>query len=668
MSPAVDVTSHQAETRPGGSRPPRRADLDGLRAVAITLVVVYHVWIGRVSGGVDVFLFLSAFLLTGSFVRRIDAGDPLRVGEYWLRRFARLLPLVAVTLVGVLLTAMLVYPPERWRAVWDQTIGSVLYMQNVVLSGAAVDYYARTDQTSPLQHFWSLSIQGQVFLLWPVLLMLVAVIARRSRLTGSGAAAVVFGVVFLSSFASSLVLTSSNQQAAYFSTPARLWEFALGSLVAVAVSRVRVRALTGAILIAVGLVGVIACGMVLDVENAFPGWAALWPTVCAALIVVGGASSPRSLPVRVLSAAPLQWLAGISYAFYLVHWPILVTWMVVSERERPGILAGGFLIALSVAAAWALRRWVDAPVQRWLRRGGAVSTAIAVAVSVVVVVAPTLAWRQLEVSSAAQLGPEHPGAAAVLSGQVSAEFGAPPRPFAADIAWPWFEPGEDCSRDNRGMGETCFHRASGVEQPYRVAIVGNSHSQQWGAMLDPVALDRDWDVTLLVAGGCPLGLDDVGTRAPGFCDAWREGVFSALADLQPDLVVTVGSTTVAGSNEEYISPGLDRAIDRVRETTHADVWVLRDNPRFDFDMWDCAHSDDADTCEVDASTLLAEENPLDAFDDGERVRAIDVTPFVCPDGVCRPLVGNIYVFFDDNHVTTDYARSLSWAILDELPA
>ncbi|PTT18762.1 acyltransferase [Microbacterium sp. HMWF026] len=650
--------------------PRRRADLDGLRALAITLVVAYHVWVGRVSGGVDVFLFLSAFLLTASFLRRMQTQDGLGVGSYWLRRFSRLLPPVAVTLLGVLVVAAAVYPPERWRAIWDQAVGSVFYVQNRVLADAAVDYYARTDQTSPLQHFWSLSVQGQVFLLWPLLILLAAGISRRTRLDAVQATAGVFGAVFVGSFVVSVIATAADQQSAYFSTPARLWEFALGSLVAVGLSAVRVRPTPRAagVLVWSGIIGIVSCGLVLDVEGAFPGWAALWPTVSAALVVVGGQAHASLLPVRLLSARPLRGLASVSYAFYLVHWPILITWTVLSGRDQPGILAGTLIVAASLAVAWALTRWVDAPLARLVKEGGRPLQATAIVASILLVVTPVVIWRQAAVSSTVELGPDHPGSSAVLTGAVTGPFDAPPRPSEAEVVWPWFQPGDDCTESTAGRDETCAHLAGAGEDSLRVVVVGNSHSQQWGGMLEPLALERGWELTVVAAGGCPLGLDDDGTRPSGECAEWRERAFDKITALRPDLVVTVGSTNVAGSDAEYVSPGLERAIERLHARTEADVWVVRDNPRFDFDMWECGHGGAGDSCEVPLSGQQAPENPLAPLDRWDRVHAVDLTPLVCPDGLCRPFVGNIAVYFDDNHLTTDYTRSMSWAVSDLAPA
>ncbi len=211
-----------------------RPDIDGLRAVAILLVVSYHVWFGRVSGGVDVFLMLSAFFLTRGFVRRMTGPSPVRPVRHLLGVFRRLVPAASVTLVGVLVVVWAVYPETAWRSVWEQTWASLTYSQNWLLAADAVDYYARTETPSPLQHFWSMSVQGQAFALWIALLGACQVVVRRRGLSPDRVVGIVFGAVFAVSFVYSVVRTANAQQVAYFDTGARLWEFAAGSLLVVA--------------------------------------------------------------------------------------------------------------------------------------------------------------------------------------------------------------------------------------------------------------------------------------------------------------------------------------------------------------------------------------------------------------------------------------------------
>src|SRR5699024_6145287 len=213
---ARQAPRHRASARTG---PSFRPAIRGVRGTAVLVVVLYHVWFDRVSGGVDVFLFISAFFLTGTFLRRMEAGAPLAPIAYWARTFKRLLPPAALVILSTLAAVLLLLPPTTWLTTLEDAAGSLLQVQNWVLIGRDTDYDAATGAaTSTLQHFWSLSIQGQVFLLWPLLFALCAVVARRSRFSPRAVVAVVFGVIAVASFGWSVHSTGVQQPIAYFDT------------------------------------------------------------------------------------------------------------------------------------------------------------------------------------------------------------------------------------------------------------------------------------------------------------------------------------------------------------------------------------------------------------------------------------------------------------------
>ena len=368
-----------------------RLDIDGLRAVAIFLVVIYHVWFGRVSGGVDVFLMISAFFLTGSFARRIEGGGPLRVPGYWARKFRRLLPAAAVTLVGTAVAVYALYPPTVWPTIWRQTWASLFYVENWALAADSVDYYARDEVLpSPLQHFWSLSVQGQVFILWPLLLLASAWLIRRFALRPVLVLSIVFGIVFVASLAFSIYETATNQQLAYFDTRTRLWEFAAGSLVAVLLPYFVAPAWVRAALGWIGLAGIVVCGMVIDVQGGFPGYLALWPVVCTALVVLAGQTPAPFGPTRFLSSRPLRALGRDAYALYLVHWPILITVLLVTETTSVGFLAGAAIILSSMLIARLISWGVENPLRRWSLADRSTPVGLAVILASVLVVAVPL--------------------------------------------------------------------------------------------------------------------------------------------------------------------------------------------------------------------------------------------------------------------------------------
>ncbi len=647
------------------ARPGYRHDIEGLRSLAVLLVVVYHVWTDRVSGGVDVFLMLSAFFLTGSFARKITAGRPLGLGAYWVKTFKRLLPVAAVVLLAVLLLARFALPTSQLQPIWRQTWASLLYVQNWELMRSSVDYYARDDALiSPLQHFWSLSVQGQVFILWPLLLASTAFFVRRHRSRTRAVLTGLFLVVLVGSLAWSVYETSVRQQVAYFDTTARLWEFALGSLVALLLPSIRMPRAIGEVLTWAGLVGMVTCGLVIDVAGGFPGYFALWPTLCASAVVVGGSTGGSA--ARLLAWRPLRALGSSAYGLYLVHWPLLVTWRSVTGDTHASFLAGLCIIVCSIVLAYLLTRFVETPVRSW--QWGAASSLrglALVATCVALVAAPLAGWQVAEARRAAKIEAEasrdNPGARALERGyNFEANPGAPTLPLPSRVDREWVVLDEPCAgalKPSRAdIAEACTQR-SGVDRPARTILaVGNSHTQQQLGALLPLAEENSWQVAAILRGACPFGprAGDAG------CRAWNETVLDEILRIRPDAVFTIATAAKADAADEQLVPGIAEYVRQLHEAG-IQVIAVRDNPRFTDNMLNCTLSRGVEACSRPLSDVLAPSNPAAALAPlGAEI--IDLTDRTCPDEMCSTVVGNVYVYLDDNHLTWTYAESLAPAL------
>ena len=662
-----------------------RRELHGLRAFALLLVAIYHIWFGRVSGGVDVFLFLSAFFLTGTFVRRLDNKRPLAVPRYWLHTFKRLLPPAAVTITLTLLGTALVLPQSLWPTVMRQAIASITYWQNYLLVQEAVDYQARNAGTaSPLQHFWSLAVQGQVFLFWPLLFLLAVPASRRGR-SVRRPLAIVFSLVLAASLTWSVISTATQQPVAYFDTLARLWEFALGSLLALAMPFIdrflgarrpeeeflpRLRWLRG-FLGWVGIAGLLACGLVMDVTSLFPGWIAIWPTAAAGLIIIAGHSGLRWGVDRLLSTRPFALLGDISYALYLVHWPLLVMWLSYSAQERAGVADGLAVLAVSILAAWLLTRLVDAPIRRsvWIE-ARALRPMIAVAASLALVVGTSLGWRAAlpdttadsEVdATAAPSAPAVPADASTVLTSVPADLR--PLGYELDSQWPtqphdcpgrWAVSGLIASMDC-DMLQPADAQVNGT-----IVIVGSSHARQFAPALASWAQENAWQVVNLHMNACDYAEDPSARSA---CTTYTEFATQQIRELKADAVLTTVTRSDPASSAEAVIPGQQPLLKALLDDG-IDVLAVRDTPRWQSDAFVCAEAvlddggspTDADTaCGADVSDKLAAQNPATGLTalstETARVIPLDMTPLVCPDGRCSPILGPRYVYMDDNHLT-----------------
>ena len=676
------------------SRPAFRRELHGLRAVALGLVAVYHIWLGRVSGGVDVFLFLSAFFLTGTFVRRLESGRPLGIPRYWLHTFKRLLPPAAVTILLVLGGTAALLPSSMWPTIMQEAVASAAYLQNLLLVLLQVDYHARDAGTaSPLQHFWSLSVQGQAFVVWPLLFLLVVGRARRGLSVRRPLIALV-AVIGAASLVWSILSTGTQQQIAYFDTAARMWEFAAGSLLALALPvldeltgarrpedgappRLRVpRALVGW----AGIAALLACGVLVDVSALFPGWIALWPLAAAGAVVVAGHSGLRWGVDALLSTRPAAFIGDISYALYLVHWPVLVLWLHHSGQQRAGLWDGLAVLAGSVLLAWLVTRAVDAPVRRsrWLEaRPWRALTAIALSFALVAGAAGGW-WAVL------QRTPAQPPVADGPSLATDEVATVPPpdvRPYGWQLGSQWPDLPERCGgqwEPERSFPHvTCQQLLPGDEDAEEtIVVVGSSHSRQYIPALLPTAEARGAQVVNLSMDGCSFL---AGTERSAYCEGYDEFVLEYLDQKQPDTVLTTVTLTSAEDAGETLPAGTEEAVTQLLDRG-IDVLAARDTPRWEEDQYQCAEAvidgggtpaeADAD-CGADIEDKLAAENPAQPLaaltGAGSSVTLLDLSAQICPGGRCSPVLGEVFVYMDTDHLTRLFVEeSLAPTVTREL--
>ncbi len=656
-----------------------RYDIDGLRALAIALVVVYHVWVGRVSGGVDVFLMISAYFLTASLARRASRGDKPRLLRYWAMRFRRLMPPAAVTILGVLVLAYIYFPPTDWAAIWHQSWASLFYFQNWALAFGEVDYYNRAGVLpSPLQHFWSLSVQGQVFLLFPILIALVGWIAYRRRTLVRPLLIVVFAGVFAWSLWFSIVETQSRQEFAYFDTRTRVWEFAAGALVALLLPYVRIPGWLAAPLGWLGVIGIFTCGMILDVQGGFPGYLALWPVLCTAAVIVGGSNPVSWGPTKLLASRPMRFLGKDAYALYLVHWPVLITWRLLHEDAPISLKDGAIIVAISVVVARLLTFLVETPLRRLPPLHLQTSRGfLAIALSIALVATPLGMWQQVEKEKADALTAEYdryqegsvntrwPGAIAV-DGGIAVPTDADFEPRSTELDAEWVALPEQCRGLLRPTAEVlleagCSQSKNAHRADRRVLILGDSHAQQLGAPMIEVARGQGIGASFLLLGGCTPGFaEEPRTVGDISCEQWRTAAHEYVLDTKPDAVYLIASRA-EGNDQERLIHGFEDFVEPFL-AAGIEVIAVRDNPRYGnspspYQCVDQSEQHGAE-CFVPIGDVLSERNPLDALD--SRIMTVDYTPWLCPDGeTCPAVIGNVYVYMDWNHTTWMYGKTLS---------
>lgn len=348
-----------------------RPEIQALRAVAVGAVVLHHGWPAVAPAGymgVDVFFVVSGFLITGLLMREIEQRGRLSLRDFYLRRARRILPAAMATLAVVSVLTLLVVPQREWRSWFREIIASTLYYENWQL---AVDSQIprRADlESTPVQHFWSLSVEEQFYLFWPILIIAALWVAARRAVASATVVLVTLSVVTAASLMHSVVLTAQDANLAYFSTFARTWEFGVGGILAIVsrsprTDRASVRSAVswaGLLLIAVPIVAFRS-------PELFPGLVVLVPVLGTLAVIWAGMPEAVWSPARLAALRPVQWTGDVSYSLYLWHWPIFMfTPYLTGVPSPPWMMV--LLVALSLLVAGFSKRWIEDPFRHG-RRG-----------------------------------------------------------------------------------------------------------------------------------------------------------------------------------------------------------------------------------------------------------------------------------------------------------
>jgi peptidoglycan/LPS O-acetylase OafA/YrhL len=660
-----------------------RPEIEGLRAIAAILVAVFHIWLGRVSGGVDVFFVVSSFLITTGLLGHIDRWQRVDFALFWGRLLKRLVPVAYVVLCVVVVVGIVMMPKSRWKDTIEQVAASALYLENWALAFRSVDYLAQHEAVSPVQHYWALSVQGQFYLIWPMLVAGAALVARRAGIAFRPMLVAALGVIFALSLAFSIYFTAKNQPFAYFHTAARAWEFSMGALLAVAIPYLRPSRPLRVVLGWSGVVGIISCGIVLQVSRVFPGYAALWPTLAAVCVITAGTSGSRFGADRLLASRPMVYLGGISYGIYLWHFPILAFARQFAQPYELPKSAGVAILALSIVLAALSTRYIESRVReprgQTAARGRPFVFGLACLAPVVIALGIWSAWymavKHSKPTVAAVMKSDHPGALARTS-----DFqytGAPdvdvvPGPLqVAEDRESLDQPG--CVSDPEAT-EPGVCRIAGSEagsgKRLTIAVVGGSHSSQWLPALKLIAEPAGWDVFSFTKSNCPfyVGASDVSEKEVGSCRRWNENVMQAVLKLHPDAVFMTSTRYNGDADDEFVPDGYINAWHQLA-AAHIKVIALRDNPDFEFDVSACVelHGADSPLCALPRRRMLEIPSPTELIPNPPAtVRFIDLSDYFCDGQVCPPVIGNVLVYRHMNHITATYVRTLAPMLQSEL--
>lgn len=672
--------------------PPRRTvlyrhDLDGLRGVAIALVAIFHVWFGRVSGGVDVFLALSGYFFGSSLLRTaLTPGSSLSPRPMLVRLARRLLPALVVVLAAAAVLTVLIQPQTRWETFADQCLASLGYYQNWELATTASNYLRASEAVSPLQHIWSMSVQGQFYVSFLLLTLGVAALLRR-RLGSARlrtAFVVLLAALTVASFVYAIIAHRDDQVTAYYNSFARAWELLAGVLVGALLPYVAWPMWLRTLAAAVGLATILSCGALIDGVKQFPGPWALVPVGATLLLILAGgntAAHPATrdrlpLPSRLLATRPLVRLGSMAYALYLWHWPLLIFWLAYTGGAHAQFLDGLIILLVSGVLAWLTMRFVEEPL-RYGRAPGrpALAGGTAIVLMAVVLTGTSFAWRG-HVSAERADGRElaelprdgYPGARALLDGARVPQL--PFRPTVLEARDDVPESTNDgciSDFDNAGIINCSYGDLSSTRT---IALAGGSHAEHWITALDILGRQHHFKVVTYLKMGCPLTTEAVplvmGDNRPyPKCRQWNERVMAKLIKDHPDFVFTT-STRPWNIKPGDTMPGTYLGIWKELSAHQIPILAMRDTPWLvrdgkPFMPADClAKGGDAVSCGIKRSEVLSERNQtLDFIGKFPLMKALDMSDAVCRDDYCRAIEGNVLVYHDAHHLSATYMRTMT---------
>jgi peptidoglycan/LPS O-acetylase OafA/YrhL len=706
-----DVSKHGSLPQTGF-----RQDIEGLRAVAVLAVVLFHADVPGVGGGyvgVDVFFVISGFLITGLLRREVSTTGTVRLRRFYGARARRLLPASATVGVVTAIASAVLLPLLQAQSVLEDGIASALYVGNYWFILHGVDYLAPVLpllSPSPFQHYWSLGVEEQFYLVWPAMIIATAWLIRRVRRRTQAQASssqtpylVVLALVAAVSFALSLAVTYWETAVAFFSLPTRAWQLAVGGLVALTATQWRRLPATFATIAGwAGLALILLACTLLGTTTPYPGTAALVPVLGSALVIGAGCAAAPQGCGRFLAVSPMRAIGRVSYSWYLWHWPVLL--LAAPLLGHPLGLAGR-LAAVLVSGGLAVLtlRLIENPLRfaAPLRRSalaslalGGVATAVAVGVGVALLVSvPTPVGhgapaRPLTITAAPppsnpnidayETAVQHAVAQVQTAVAAAADIKAVPSNLNPSLAGAAAELKSmflnGCLRSFLKAGQP--ECATGdTASTTTVALVGDSQATMWAPAFQQVAEQRRWRLETMGKGACPL-MNLPATPNPLYrlvftdCERWRGEIMARLRAEHPRLVVVgmwrgYGPYGLRESFTSYDPAWIDsltRLVQQLRDIG-AQVLVLGPipDPQSAVPMCLSGHLDDATACAPPRSTAV-NQSGITAESAATKAGGghyADLTGLFCTADRCPVIVGNTLVYFDQGHLTVEYSRALA---------
>lgn len=649
-----------------------RPDVQGLRFIAIAMVVLVHAGFGP-HGGVDVSFVISGYLVTYLLLRELDASGRINFGKFYARRARRLLPLASLVTIVTLAASWAYASPLKLRGIATDGLFAAFSGLNFRLAITSADYFADHGAT-PFQHFWSLSVEEQYYAIWPLMLIMVAWIGNKF-LRGKLAIGIALATIVCVSFYLSATVTTTNQPWAYFGFQTRAWELAAGALVAVGAKQLsRINQVVAAIVSWSGLAMILIAAFLIS-ENSMPGYAVAWPVLGSVMIIAGGCASPRGGVELILGRSIPMFIGNVSYGWYLWHWPLLILMPDIVGHELT-LMDRIRVVLISLAMAIVTFYLIEKPLREKKslvaipRRGLALGSAL-IATSITAALAFTLIPINISVTGKeiAQTDVNQQTQAIV---EEATQLRALPSNLQPPLAIvPKNTPSQDCIDSIEAKTPTGIERCSlgDLTSSTIVVLFGDSHAWQWTNAFNYIGLQKHWKIIVITKSGCSPGeysiLNPDLKRVYTECNEWRNAAIEKINALNAKAVVISGRT-----RREANRSGMESAFGKLR-LSGSKLIFLFDTPYPSVDVPNCLaeHTSNASLC----SSKRKEAMVFPQFRTMEEevattngAQPLDMTAWFCTKITCPAVINGMVVYYDHSHVTRTYAEWLAPKLGEQL--
>ncbi|MDR2214525.1 MAG: acyltransferase [Nevskiaceae bacterium] len=620
----MTTASHASANRPFHAYSARfyRHDLQAVRAVSVLLIMIYHIWLGKVSGGVDAFFVISGFLMGSVLLQTAATQGAVSAWQFWKKLLVRILPAAYFVLFCSVVLTLAFIPPPMWKFGVLELIASSLFIENWELVRTATNYLARENPPSQFQQYWALAVQMQTYVLLPILMLCSTWLAARSRRHGMLVAALPVAALALLSLAWSIYATHRSPDTAYFSTLTRLWEPLAGVLAAFAYPAIKLnnRRIANA-LYAFAFAGFVVFGLIVPSSIHFPGWIATIPVMLTLILILCGDRREGWLAIPAFSAA-----GNLSFTLYLWHWPILVVTHYLLGTTALGVGPGLTVIALALIAAWFTNRYIERSSPRVLPLAAACAAMLALGIG---------AQKTLGVLASSQPAAVHP-LTPLSQTQNSVNI-----PFRTFVTSNYDRP----YAISNCLGTVC--EFGNPDAAHTVVLLGSSHAAHWQPAFEWMAQQRGFHLVTVLSHANELAEID---------------------RIHPELVITTATSTIGGGeNVAQSSPALWSALAQ----RGIKILALRDTPRFTQHQNACVwkHRDDAAPCAIARDTVFAAQFPAKPFEQRiPNLQAVDLTDLVCDARSCPAVHDDILIYYDTHHFSNSYMKHVAATALQMIDA